>query len=301
MPSDYEAIRRDHERLYGEAVGEYGGILAELYADRTHFVFELLQNAQDAGAARIVFELQPDRLEVQRTAGSSPSPTCGASARSNARPSWTWTSSRSDALGSDSSRSTRTPPGRFRCGDEHFVITDYVHPHAVEAIEESGWWTTLRLPFRSRRGDGRGGCRAESGRASPSSARARSSSCAICASSRGRWPPRRAGRFCARKWTTAMLVVRLLHGNLAADAEEWLFDQPVELVDRRPPNRVEIASSASQRTRGIASWSQTEPSWSRSSHESRDASRFPDSRPVCSYSRPRQRSRGQRRQRAPRR
>ena len=76
--------------------------------------------------------------------------------------------------------------------------------------------------------------------------------------------------------------VRLLHG-VAADAEEWLvFDQPVELVDGRPPNRVEIASSASQRDAGIASWSQTEPSWSRSSHESRDASRFPDSRPVCS-------------------
>src|SRR3954452_5179869 len=65
MPSDYEAIRRDHERLYGEAVGEYGGILAELYADRTHFVFELLQNAQDAGATRIVFKLQPNRLEVR--------------------------------------------------------------------------------------------------------------------------------------------------------------------------------------------------------------------------------------------
>lgn len=44
---------------------EYSGIreiMEELYPDRAHFLFELLQNAEDAGATKALFDLQPDRL-----------------------------------------------------------------------------------------------------------------------------------------------------------------------------------------------------------------------------------------------
>lgn len=44
---------------------EYSGIreiVEELYHDRAHFLFELLQNAEDAGATEVWFYLQPDRL-----------------------------------------------------------------------------------------------------------------------------------------------------------------------------------------------------------------------------------------------
>lgn len=37
-------------------------ILQELYPDRAHFLFELLQNAEDAGAAEVAFDLRPDKL-----------------------------------------------------------------------------------------------------------------------------------------------------------------------------------------------------------------------------------------------
>lgn len=40
------------------------GIIIQLYADKSHFVYELLQNAEDAGATRIRFEQYADRLVV---------------------------------------------------------------------------------------------------------------------------------------------------------------------------------------------------------------------------------------------
>ena len=37
----------------------------DLYSKRTHFIFELLQNAEDAGASKILFVPHEDRLEVK--------------------------------------------------------------------------------------------------------------------------------------------------------------------------------------------------------------------------------------------
>ena len=49
MTCDYQAIRRDNERRYGTDIGRIGPmLLADRYDDRTHFIFELLQNAEDA-------------------------------------------------------------------------------------------------------------------------------------------------------------------------------------------------------------------------------------------------------------
>ncbi len=42
----------------------FDGILTGLYQDPSHFVFELIQNAEDACATKISFELFPDRLEI---------------------------------------------------------------------------------------------------------------------------------------------------------------------------------------------------------------------------------------------
>ena len=38
--------------------------IIQLYTDKSHFVYELLQNAEDAGASRIKFEQYADRLVV---------------------------------------------------------------------------------------------------------------------------------------------------------------------------------------------------------------------------------------------
>ena len=53
MACDYQAIRRDNERRYGTDIGRIGPmLLANRYDDRAHFIFELLQNAEDALARR---------------------------------------------------------------------------------------------------------------------------------------------------------------------------------------------------------------------------------------------------------
>jgi|YNPMSStandDraft_1061717.scaffolds.fasta_scaffold09248_1 hypothetical protein len=43
---------------------DFDSILAGLYADPSHFIYELLQNAEDEGAKEILFELFEDRLDV---------------------------------------------------------------------------------------------------------------------------------------------------------------------------------------------------------------------------------------------
>src|SRR5262249_28458761 len=74
MASDYTAIRTENERKYGTDIGRIGPmLLAQRYADRTHFIFELLQNAEDAlarrrhgwrGSRAVTFTLEKDVLRV---------------------------------------------------------------------------------------------------------------------------------------------------------------------------------------------------------------------------------------------
>jgi len=53
MLSDYTLIRAENVRKYGTDIGRIGPmLLAERYDDRSHFIFELLQNAEDALARR---------------------------------------------------------------------------------------------------------------------------------------------------------------------------------------------------------------------------------------------------------
>ena len=53
MAVDYPRLRDENERRYGTDIGEYGPtLLANRYGDRTHFIYELLQNAEDALAKR---------------------------------------------------------------------------------------------------------------------------------------------------------------------------------------------------------------------------------------------------------
>ena len=53
MASDYQAIRRENKLRYGTDIGRIGKVLlSDRYDDQTHFIYELLQNAEDALAKR---------------------------------------------------------------------------------------------------------------------------------------------------------------------------------------------------------------------------------------------------------
>ncbi len=66
MRIDFEKIAEENVRKYGTDIDKYGPVLlANLYSDRTHFIYELLQNAEDAGATSVTFSLFQDRLEFR--------------------------------------------------------------------------------------------------------------------------------------------------------------------------------------------------------------------------------------------
>jgi hypothetical protein len=73
MALNYTAIREENEKRYGTDIGRIGRmLLADRYDDRTHFIFELLQNAEDAlsrrkgwqGSRTVTFTLAPAKLRV---------------------------------------------------------------------------------------------------------------------------------------------------------------------------------------------------------------------------------------------
>ena len=63
MDDLYSEIRERSKQDYGQKFEEWAPrILVDQYSDRTHFIFELIQNAEDAGATYVTFSLYPDRL-----------------------------------------------------------------------------------------------------------------------------------------------------------------------------------------------------------------------------------------------
>src|SRR6202012_6150609 len=64
VPANYEQIRDENIARYGWDTAVLD-LLGHLYSDRTHFIFELIQNAEDAGATGLSFALLEDRLEVR--------------------------------------------------------------------------------------------------------------------------------------------------------------------------------------------------------------------------------------------
>jgi len=65
MSFDYEAIKQDNIKEHDALVDRVGSHLTGLYSDRTHFIYELLQNAEDVEASEVKFRLYRDRLEFE--------------------------------------------------------------------------------------------------------------------------------------------------------------------------------------------------------------------------------------------
>jgi hypothetical protein len=64
VPADYDAIRAGNIARYGTDTAVLA-LLGQLYSDRAQFLYELIQNAEDAGATWLGFALSADRLEVR--------------------------------------------------------------------------------------------------------------------------------------------------------------------------------------------------------------------------------------------
>ena len=158
MALDYKRIRDDKEQEYGTKVGNYGRLLANLYSDRTHFIFELLQNAEDAlrdrgpgwgGSRAVSFNLTKNELRVDHLGR----PFNEADVRGICE------------IGESTKADDLTAIGRFgigfksvyaitdrpeiHSGPEDFAIEDYVLPVAVPGIERGVDDTVFLLPLKS--------------------------------------------------------------------------------------------------------------------------------------------------------
>lgn len=142
MPSDYDRIRADNIREYGEGT-RHLSFLGRLYTDRTHFIFELLQNAEDAGATKILFELFEDRLEVKHDGRPfnelDVRGVCGVGEGTKAED---LTQIGKFGIGFKSVYAYTSAP-EVHSGVEHFRIEHYVRPYKAATKVPDDSWTTL--------------------------------------------------------------------------------------------------------------------------------------------------------------
>ncbi len=135
MPADYGQISQENRSRYGWDTAVLD-LLGQLYSERTHFIFELLQNAEDAGATELTFELFGDRLQVRHdgrpfteadvrgVCGIGKSPKFGDLTKIG-----------KFGIGFKSVYAyTKTP--HVYSGDENFRIEKYVQPHATVSLGE---------------------------------------------------------------------------------------------------------------------------------------------------------------------
>jgi len=147
MPSNYQKILQDNLREYGEGV-RHLAFLGRLYSDRTHFMFELLQNAEDARATQILFEVYPDRLEVLHDGRlfdeRDVRGICGVGDGTKIED---LTQIGKFGIGFKSVYAYTSSP-EIHSGSEHFQIVNYVRPFQADPREIASPWTTrFVFPF----------------------------------------------------------------------------------------------------------------------------------------------------------
>jgi hypothetical protein len=146
VSADYEKIREENIARYGwdRAVLD---LLGQLYSERTHFIFELIQNAEDAGATALAFELFSDRLELRHDGRPfTEADVRGVCGVGQSGKSADLTKIGQFGIGFKSVYAyTRTP--HIYSGGEHFRIENYVRPYATDPLPRPAAGTVFVFPF----------------------------------------------------------------------------------------------------------------------------------------------------------
>ena len=145
MPSDYKKICQDNIRRRGEEFDDMGRLISEqLYSDRSHFVYELLQNAEDAlerrfrqnpdgsFACKVQFVLFQDRLEFRHSGALfNEEDVKGISDVLKGTKKEDFVQIGKFGIGFKSVYAFTASP-EIHSGDEHFVIKRYIRPEEKE-------------------------------------------------------------------------------------------------------------------------------------------------------------------------
>ncbi len=159
MASDYLSIRADNKRRYGTDIGRIGPMLmAERYDDRTHFIFELLQNAEDALARRngwqgshaVSFNLTERALRVSHFGVPFDEPDvrgiCGIAESTKDQ-----TAIGRFGIGFKSVYALTDRP-EIHSGGEDFAIESFVWPVSASRIDRDLDETVILIPLRNDNG-----------------------------------------------------------------------------------------------------------------------------------------------------
>lgn len=162
MPIDYKQICLDNIRRRGEEFDDIGRLISEqLYSDRSHFVYELLQNAEDALERRfrlypndnypckVQFRLFQDRMEFRHFGAPfneedvrGISDVLKGTKREDCIQIGTF------GIGFKSVYGFTASP-EIHSGDEHFIIKRYIRPEAKDPnfISIANHETVFNFPF----------------------------------------------------------------------------------------------------------------------------------------------------------
>ncbi len=155
VKTNYEAISKENQLRYGTDIGRIGPmLLVDRYDDRTHFIFELLQNAEDALRRRsegnenkgVHFNLTPTSLTIAHFGKpfdlNDVRGICGIA------------ESTKDAVSIGrfgigfKSVYTFTARPEIHSGSEEFAIENYVQPKHVESRNRKPNETLIVLPLK---------------------------------------------------------------------------------------------------------------------------------------------------------
>ena len=144
MPADYEKIREENIARYGWDTAVLD-LLGQLYSERTHFIFELIQNAEDAGATELTFEVFEDRLELRHDGRPfTEADVRGVCGVGQSGKSGDLTAIGKFGIGFKSVYAYTKSPRVYSAG-EHFRIENYVRPFPVPPLPVTG--TLFVFPF----------------------------------------------------------------------------------------------------------------------------------------------------------
>lgn len=156
MASDYASIRVDNQQRYGTDIGRIGPmLLADRYDDRTHFIFELLQNAEDAlarrdgwqGSRAVSFHLSAAELRVAHTGKPFDERDvrgiCGIAENTK-----DLTAIGRFGIGFKSVYAFTARP-EVHSGDEDFAIESFVWPTAAPRVDRGDDETIIAVPLKA--------------------------------------------------------------------------------------------------------------------------------------------------------
>jgi hypothetical protein len=151
---DYASLRAENVLRYGTDIGRIGGmLLANRYDKRTHFIYELLQNAEDAlrrrqnwtGSRSVAFDLSATELNISHFGEPFDEPdvrgVCGIDESTK-----DITSIGRFGIGFKSVYAFTNRP-QIHSGDEAFAIESYVWPVALPPYRRHSDQTVIVLPL----------------------------------------------------------------------------------------------------------------------------------------------------------